>query len=141
MGNPGFEKLLADNAEAQTLIEPGRLDLGTEHLLLEAAFLGLADHRLHQRVTDLQSAPVLEDRDPADMAVRQQPGGADREVPLEGQEMRGAAVIGVPLQLRRNRLLGNEHRLTNAPNLGVILLPVRDTYVNSIHRQIPGFLV
>lgn len=134
------EEFLADDGEAQALVERRGLDLGAEHLLLEAAFLGFIDDGAHQRVADFQAAPVLEYRDPADVAVGQQARGADGEVALESQEVHGAVIVGIPLQLGWDRLFGNEYRFTNAPDLGVILLPVCDTYVNLIHRQIPGSL-
>src|SRR5213080_1272196 len=54
--NPCFQELLTDNAEAQTFVKSGRLDLRAEHLLLQATLLGIKDHCLHQCIADLQAA-------------------------------------------------------------------------------------
>ena len=117
------------------------MHLGTEHLLLEATFFGFKNRGLHQCVANLQAAPVLENRYAADMAVRQEPGGTNREVALIGQKMHGIGIVCIPLQFWRYRLFGNKYRLTNASKFGVVLLPVGDTYVNAIHQRTPGFLV
>jgi len=140
MRYPGFQEFLTDQAKPQALIERCGLYLCTQHLLLQPALLGLADHRLHQRIADFQAAPVLEYRNPANVTIGQQAGGANRKVAFESEEMHRCGVIGIPFQLRRNGLLGDEHRLTNAPYLGDILLPVCDTNVDFIHQQTPGCL-
>ena len=70
MGNAGVEKFAADDRKAKALIERAGMHLGAEHLLLQTAFLGLADGGAQQRIADFQAAPVLEYRNTADMAVR-----------------------------------------------------------------------
>ncbi|MNE64431.1 hypothetical protein D3C80_1598440 [compost metagenome] len=117
------------------------MHLGAEHLLLQVALLGFTDDGLHQLVANLQSAPILEYRHAADLAIGKEAGGADGEITFVGQEMHGVQVVGIPFQLGRYRLLGDEHGLANTANLAVVLLPVRYTHLNVIHRQTPGFLV
>jgi hypothetical protein len=48
--------------------------------------------------------------------------------------MHGVASSAHPTQAQVEPLFGDEYRFTNAPNLGDILLPVRDTYVIFISR-------
>ena len=43
MGDASVEKFAADNSKAKAFIERAGMHLGAEHLLLQAAFLGLAD--------------------------------------------------------------------------------------------------
>ncbi|MNP79953.1 hypothetical protein D3C76_1779050 [compost metagenome] len=74
------------------------------------------------------------------MAVGEQAGGADSIVPLESEEVHGVRIFGVPFQFRRNGLLGDEYGLTDAAQVGIVLLPVGNTDVYLTHRQTPDFL-
>ncbi|KWV83575.1 hypothetical protein PFL603g_00357 [Pseudomonas fluorescens] len=140
MRNPDFKKLIADDLEAQSLIERRRIHLCTQELPGLATLLGHANHRFHQLVADFQPAPVLEHRYTTNLAAGQQSSGANREIAFECQKMHRIGIVGVPLQFRRDRLFGDKYRFTNAPNLVDILSPVRDTYVNFIHPRTPGCL-
>src|SRR5471032_2043708 len=140
MRNPDFKKLIADNLEPQPLIKRRRIHLRAEELFGLATLLGHANHGFHQLVANLQAAPVLEHRYAPDLAAGQQARSANRKIAFERQKMHGVGVVRVPLKFWWNRLFSDKHRFTNAPYLSDILLPVRDTYVNLIHRQIPGFL-
>lgn len=122
MRNPGFEKLLADHAEPQALVERCGMDLGRQHLLAQIAVLRLDDCCLHQRIADFKAAPVLEDRHPANLAILQQAGGADGVVIFHGQEVDGVVVVRIPFQFRRNVLLGDEHGFANPADISVVLV-------------------
>jgi len=136
----GLEELLADDLEAQALVECGGMHLCGELLLAQIAVLRLGDGGLHQCVTHLEPAPVLEHRHAPDLAILQQAGGADGVVTLKGQEVHGDVVVGIPLQLWRHVLLGNEHRFADTADVGVVFLPIGQAYFDLIHWQIPGFL-
>ncbi|MCY1453482.1 hypothetical protein D9M71_704730 [compost metagenome] len=141
MRDAGFEELFADYAKAQPLVKRRGVHLGAEHLLLQVAVLCFRDHRVHQGIAHLEAAPVLEHRDAPDGAVREQAGSADRVIAFQGQEVQRVLVFRVEFQLRRNVLLGNEHRFTNTADVGVVLMPVGEAHMNLIHWRIPGFLV
>ena len=69
MGDASVKKLAADHGKAKALVERAGMHLGAEHLLLEAALFGLADGGAQQGVANFQAAPVLENGNPADMAI------------------------------------------------------------------------
>ena len=111
-----------------------------ELLLALATLFGGFDGGAHQRFADLQAAPVLEHRDPADLPVGQQARGADRVVALAGEKMHGLDVLIVPFELCGHGLLGDEDRFADAPQIGIVLLPVGEADVDLTHQQTPNFL-
>ncbi|MDT4868584.1 hypothetical protein FQZ97_1035590 [compost metagenome] len=116
------------------------MHLGAEHLLHQATFFGLGDDRANQCIANLQAAPILEHRYPADVPVRQQAGGADRVIALVGEKVQGVGVFRIPFEFRRYGLFGDEHGFADAPQVGVVLLPVGQADMDFIHRQTPGSL-
>ena len=75
------------------------------------------------------------------MAVGQQARRADRVVAFLDEKVHGIGVLGVPLQLRRNGLFGDENGVPNPPQLGIVLMPVRHADSDLTHRRTPGFPV
>ena len=74
------------------------------------------------------------------MPVREKAGSADRVVALGGQKVHGLAVFVIPFELGGNRLFRDEYGLADAPQIGIVFLPIGEANVNVIHQQTPDYL-
>src|SRR4051795_10125247 len=113
VGDAVLLERLAFGAGAQALVERPRRDLGVEDRLAQAGGRKLGEHRLHQQHADALPAAVPPDRDALDLADarrRLAPAQrADNLAVLAGEEVGGAGLEGVELELGRHALLLNEH--------------------------------
>jgi uncharacterized protein with NRDE domain len=110
--------------EALLPVELGRLQLRRDDHFLVAALARLADQRLQDLGADAAPAPLLHHGHPADVAVGQQPAGADRlVVHIVGDGVHALRIHVVELDPGRHVLLADEDREAEGPGGRLRLLP------------------
>ena len=127
VGNVRLEEFAADYLEPHPLVERNRMGLGVQPDRIHATALRRAERGVQDRRSDAAATPRCEDRHAADLAIRQQPRGADRlTVFTLREEVRCALVEPVPLQLFRDALFPDEHDRAHCGQGIMRLAPAND---------------